>query len=394
MGFFRRIFGAKKAGTSSPSKEKKRWSFSRSSSTAATHKAEPFSNQFDDNLDASKHAIAVAAAAATAAEAALAAAQAAAEVVRLTSAAAPPATTAASGNRPRRVVEPAAVMIQSAFRGYLARRALRALKALVKLQALVRGHIVRKQTADMLRRMQTLVRVQARARATRSSLSESWRSASKSSRSHYTRCGSSSNLGDIIGKAGTKFGSDWLERWMEESLWNNEQTPARNRCADDHKNDKILEVDTWKPQVKAHVLGSHYNHQNFTVLESPLKMPPSSIKLPAENSPRPLSASSRPGSSCRRSPFTPTKSECMFGYFNGYSSYPNYMANTESYRAKVRSQSAPRQRLYSASGRSFQGFGDADNYSERSFVQNTSFRSRGYVASGRLHRLRSVSTLR
>uniref|UniRef100_A0A7N0SX00 Calmodulin binding protein n=1 Tax=Kalanchoe fedtschenkoi TaxID=63787 RepID=A0A7N0SX00_KALFE len=61
----------------------------------------------------------------------------------------------------------AAVQIQTAFRGFLARRALRALKGLVRLQALVRGHAVRKQAAITLRCMQALVRVQARVRARR-----------------------------------------------------------------------------------------------------------------------------------------------------------------------------------------------------------------------------------
>ncbi|KAK5803633.1 hypothetical protein PVK06_031281 [Gossypium arboreum] len=61
----------------------------------------------------------------------------------------------------------AATRIQTAFRGFLARRALRALKGLVRLQALVRGHAVRKQAAMTLRCMQALVRVQARVRARR-----------------------------------------------------------------------------------------------------------------------------------------------------------------------------------------------------------------------------------
>ncbi|CAM8996804.1 unnamed protein product [Rhodiola kirilowii] len=65
----------------------------------------------------------------------------------------------------------AAVRIQTAFRGFLARRAFRALRAVVRIQAIFRGRMVRKQAAVTLRCMQALVRVQARVRARSSALS-------------------------------------------------------------------------------------------------------------------------------------------------------------------------------------------------------------------------------
>lgn len=122
--------------------------------------------------DQSRHARAVAAASAAAAEAAAAAAQAAAEIVRLTCAA-HQYSAGALKHLPldhsiiiiARQAERAATMIQSAYRGHLARQALRALKGLVKLQAVVRGHLVRRQARISLRCMQALVRLQAKVRA-------------------------------------------------------------------------------------------------------------------------------------------------------------------------------------------------------------------------------------
>ncbi|RLN22933.1 protein IQ-DOMAIN 14-like [Panicum miliaceum] len=65
------------------------------------------------------------------------------------------------------VEDAAAVRIQAAFRGYLARTALCALRGIVKLQALVRGQLVRKQANATLRCMQALLTAQSHLRARR-----------------------------------------------------------------------------------------------------------------------------------------------------------------------------------------------------------------------------------
>ncbi|CAH8295728.1 unnamed protein product [Eruca vesicaria subsp. sativa] len=324
MGFFGRLFGSKKQEKTTHTKTKsKKWSFTTRSSNPASS-SHPSKRRTDEEiLDPNKHAIAVAAATAAVAEAALAAAHAAAEVVRLTGRGGGRTSSVAQNNRDnRRLVKEyvAAVKIQSAFRGYLARRALRALKALVKLQALVKGHIVRKQTADMLRRMQTLVRLQARARASRSS------HVPPSPHSLHARCVSEAEYSKVIAMDHHRSqlsSSRLLDQWRtDESL--------RNASQYSEDNDKILEVDTWKPHFTSY-------HK-----ESPSK------RGSLTTSPQVRSRPGSSGSSRRRTPFTPTRSE--YEYYSGY--YPNYMANTESYRAKVRSQSAPRQRLHELSSES------------------------------------------
>ncbi|CAN4078657.1 unnamed protein product [Withania somnifera] len=59
----------------------------------------------------------------------------------------------------------AAITIQSHFRGHLARRAFKALKSLVRLQAVVRGACVRRQARIALHCMHTLARLQVTVRA-------------------------------------------------------------------------------------------------------------------------------------------------------------------------------------------------------------------------------------
>ncbi|KAL8240724.1 hypothetical protein R6Q59_014079 [Mikania micrantha] len=55
----------------------------------------------------------------------------------------------------------AASKVQAAFRGYLARRAFRALKGIIRLQALVRGHLVRRQAVVTLSCMRAVIEFQA-----------------------------------------------------------------------------------------------------------------------------------------------------------------------------------------------------------------------------------------
>ncbi|CAL9227288.1 unnamed protein product [Arabidopsis halleri] len=270
------------------------------------------------------HAIAVAAATAAAADAAVAAAKAAAAVVRLQGQGKSGPLVGGKCRENR-----AAMQIQCTFRGYLARKALRALRGVVKIQALVRGFLVRKQAAATLRSMEALVRAQTTVKFQRA-------------------------LRRIGNAAPARKSTERFSGSLENR--NNGEETA-----------KIVEVDTGtRPgtyRIRAPVLtGSDFLDNPFRrTLSSPLsgRVPPR-LSMPKPEWEECSSKFPTAQSTPRFSGGSPARSVCcsgggvdaevdteadahrfcfLSGEFNS-----GYMANTTSFRAKLRSHSAPRQR--------------------------------------------------
>ncbi|GER52395.1 IQ domain-containing protein [Striga asiatica] len=252
----------------------------------------------DSKEEHSKHAIAVAAATAAAADAAVAAAQAAVAVVRLTSQG---RGGFSAGGRERL----AAVRIQTVFRGYLARKALRALKGLVKLQAHVRGYLVRKRAAATLHSMQALFRAQAAIRAQRARTSMRLK-----------------NSSDRFDETRSEFHSKRLS-----SLSTFDESP------------KIVEIDTCGPKSRSRRISPQYYDDPY-YQDFDWGFGKEDYKFAtAQNTPR-FGYSGR----AYAAPTTQAKSVCGESFFSPFSTCPSYMANTKSFRAKLRSHSAPKQR--------------------------------------------------
>ncbi|XP_073276436.1 protein IQ-domain 26-like [Primulina huaijiensis] len=293
----------------------------------------------ESDNEQSKHAIAVAAASAAAADAAVAAAQAAVAVVRLTNQGRGNAVV--GGGRERS----AAVKIQKLFRGYLARKALRALKGLVKIQALVRGYLVRRQAMATLYSMQALIRAQASVRAwkTRRFIDNQETSASFEARKPLEKSNDARNEHPMA------LHSRRLSASFENAIQIFDESP------------KIVEVDTGC-RTKSRSRRGHdtwisdpAEDSTGKAVSSPFpNQIPARILIPdGRDCPNKewaitgeewhfSTAQSTPrfSSSCRcNATSTPVKSFCVENYFS-----PNYMANTQSFSAKLRSQSAPKQR--------------------------------------------------
>ncbi|KAG6405759.1 hypothetical protein SASPL_133353 [Salvia splendens] len=251
--------------------------------------------------------------------------------------------------------EPAAVVIQSHFRGHLSRRALRALKALVKLQALVRGHILRKHNAETLRQLQALMRAQARARAGRLPTEESTKPslfnhtekadhATKQNEHESPACAKMQRKNTNLVYDPDKSPSPWMERRKGEKVrWDQGAYFTRIARVDEEKGDKVVEVDTGRPSTSPTGRTIIHISDHHTTWLSP-SLSPLTVAINANGSPfytannSPAYSSSVEGSS-KRALFAPAKSS-----LSNCTEHPSYMAYTESSKAKARSLSAPKQR--------------------------------------------------
>ncbi|KAL8129692.1 hypothetical protein V2J09_018847 [Rumex salicifolius] len=296
---------------------------------ASLRSVNPLAKLDDGNSEQNKHAIAVAAATAAAADAAVAAARAAAEVVRLTMTSKGKFNLLA-GN----VVRSAAIRIQTNFRGYLARKALRALKGVVKIQAIVRGYLVRKRANATLRAMQALFRLQSK-RASNGPDRDLGRAGSL----HWARS-SMGGFGDRVETEQyyTTQCSTGRSRRLSSSSF---ETRASNPPIDDD-NPKVVEVDNGRPESR-----SGRRRQN-SFLEPGMLLSSYQVHKSCLQEWGPTSAQTTPRSSSMGSGGL-TRDFVHGGGWGKeeqwcYYRHPNYMTKTMSFKAKTRPQSAPKQR--------------------------------------------------
>ncbi|KAM1613734.1 hypothetical protein PS2_002193 [Malus domestica] len=328
----------------------------------------------------------------------------------------------------------AAIVIQTAFRGCLARRALRALKGLVKLQALVRGHNVRKRAKMTLQCMQALVRVQARVLDQRTKRLSHEGSADSIFSDPNGLCGAhfsdrrksiskdeeSSALDDLIHWDNLKpktleqieamlqktkqaalkserstslayaFSSQKLSSGSsDEDAGEHEELEEKFNLLDGwtrrrqreinpgrasfHQRDpiKTVEIDTSRPysysstpNSNSRIKGSdQYNYQSHHLQYNyqQHRVPPQSYPVASPQSPvTPFTSMARnlqvhsASPRCLRGdqrinhpmppPHTPNQNLGSTNYNHGLMGVPNYMAATASAKARIRSQSTPRQR--------------------------------------------------
>ncbi|KAL6325809.1 hypothetical protein AAG906_026638 [Vitis piasezkii] len=193
----------------------------------------------------------------------------------------------------------AATKIQAIFRSYLARKALCALRGLVKLQALVRGHQVRKQANTTLRRMHALMAIQVRARVQRIQVAE--------------------EAQIVVNRQSSVHRNFHQDNWLRIGLG------------------EKMEVNQDGTQGDSNNRHGFLNYSQIQRIEQGIIKYYSGELTPHHYSPMYRSNSTRKS-------FCFPQADCHADSSPHYPFLPNYMANTECSKAKARSQSEPKQR--------------------------------------------------
>ncbi|KAJ8570388.1 hypothetical protein K7X08_037360 [Anisodus acutangulus] len=289
-----------------------------------------------------KHALAVAIATAAAAEAAVAAANAAADVIRLTNAA----------NEFKRKQKQAVIKIQSAYRAHLAKKALSALKGLVKLQAVIRGEIVRKRLIAKLKCMLPLQKSKTRVYQIRLPTSEDYHNNNdKKLINSPSECMKSREL-KLKCKSLRTWNFNLASEQDSETLWSRREETIDKRehlmkfafSHRERRNDQTLQVLTSKQNRKA---GLFEKLRSFTDSDVPLADMNGMTQLQVRKMHRAdcIEDLHSPSSLPRRS-FSNVKRKSNVSVNSLPSSiFPTCMAATESAKAKTRSMSTLKQHL-------------------------------------------------
>lgn len=286
-----------------------------------------------------KHALAVAVATAAAAEAAVAAANAAAEVVRL--------THTPHGFRVKNQ-HAAATKIQSAYRGHLARKALSALKGLVKLQAVVRGELVRRNVVKKLPSMALLAELRPRADQKRvptllEYLNQSENRHSLSRKEEMRLQCSTQRTWDM--SLVPKDGMEALYLQKQEAMAKRERMKQYSFSHRERRNDQSLqELMSQKERRKSSRFDPYVELEPKPMTVDASRLGP--LRLRSACKQERMEEVSSPFSQPRRS-FCHVKHRSIGddGSLPSSPVFPAYMAATASAKARSRSLSTPKQRL-------------------------------------------------
>ncbi|XP_071709984.1 protein IQ-DOMAIN 29-like [Rutidosis leptorrhynchoides] len=116
-------------------------------------------------------------------------------------------------------LEQAATKVQAAIKGCMARRAFWALKGIIRLQALVRGHLVRRQAVATLSCMRTIIETVKGANLLQTSLKSEKLSNNAFSAKLLASLNNTMSLNIQYDPTEPNSVGNWLKRWSSSNFW-------------------------------------------------------------------------------------------------------------------------------------------------------------------------------